>query len=48
VQKAYDSAGTTTPEQLEAGLRACLDYEWEVKSGQIEADAGLEALLSRL
>lgn len=48
VQKAFDSAGSATPEQLEAGLRACLDYEWEVKSGQIEADPGLEVLLTRL
>lgn len=48
IQKAYDLAGTTTPEQLEKGLRACLDYEWEVKSGQVEAEAGLEGLLARL
>jgi DNA polymerase-3 subunit delta len=48
IQKAFDSAGAISPEQLEAGLRACLDYEWEVKSGQIEADAGLEVLLTKL
>ena len=48
LQKAYDSAGSTTPERLESGLRACLEYEWEVKSGQIEAEPGLEALLTRL
>lgn len=48
IQKAYDSAGVTSPDRLEAGLRACLDFEWEVKSGQIEADSGLEALLARL
>ena len=48
IQKAYDLAGGTTAEHLEAALRACLDFEWEVKSGQIEADAGLDALLARL
>lgn len=48
VQKAYDSASNTTAEHLEAALRACLDFEWEVKSGQIEAEAGLDALLARL
>lgn len=48
IQKAYDSASATTAEHLEAALRACLDFEWEVKSGQIEADAGLDALLAKL
>jgi len=48
LQKAYDTASSTTAEHLEAALRACLDYEWEVKSGQIEAEAGLDALLARL
>ena len=48
LQKAYDFASGTTAEHLEAALRACLDYEWEVKSGQIEAEAGLDALLARL
>lgn len=48
IQKAYDLAGGTTAEHLEGALRACLDYEWEVKSGQIEAEAGLDALLARL
>ena len=41
VQKAYDAARQTTPEHLERGLRALLTYEWEVKSGQIDAEWGL-------
>jgi DNA polymerase-3 subunit delta len=48
VQKAYDSARLTTAERLEQGLRALLEYEWEVKSGQIDAQLGLETVLSRL
>src|SRR5215472_6151426 len=48
VQRAYDAARTVSVEQLEAGLRALLTYEWEVKSGQIEAGPGLEAVLARL
>ena len=48
VQKAYDVARETDVNRLEAGLRALLDYEWEVKSGQIDAALGLEAVLARL
>src|SRR5207249_4591167 len=48
VQKAFDAARSVTPEHLEAGLRALLDYEWEVKSGQIDAEAGLLAVLAKL
>jgi DNA polymerase III delta subunit len=48
VQKAYDAASSTTPGRLESGLRALLDYEWEVKSGQIDATLGLETVLARL
>jgi DNA polymerase-3 subunit delta len=48
VQKAYDAARSTDAERLEAGLRALLDYEWEVKSGQIDADLGLQVALARL
>ena len=48
VQKAYNAARETDVERLEAGLRALLDYEWEVKSGQIDASLGLEAVLARL
>lgn len=48
VQKAYDAARSVQPERLEAALRAIRDYEWEVKSGQVDAELGLEVLLSRL
>jgi DNA polymerase III subunit delta len=48
VQKAYDAARSTTQERLEQGLRALLDYEWEVKSGQVDAELGLEGVLARL
>ncbi|HMJ37931.1 MAG TPA: DNA polymerase III subunit delta, partial [Verrucomicrobiae bacterium] len=37
VQKAYDAAQNADPDRLEAALRAIRDYEWEVKSGQIDA-----------
>jgi DNA polymerase-3 subunit delta len=48
VQKAYDAARGTDAQRLEAGLRALLDYEWEVKSGQIDAELGLQVALARL
>ncbi len=48
VQKAYDAARVTPAERLEAALRVLLDYEWEVKSGQIDAAAGLPAALARI
>jgi DNA polymerase III delta subunit len=48
VQKAYDAAGTVSADRLERGLRALLAYEWEVKSGQIDATPGLEAVLAKL
>lgn len=48
VQKAFDAARSTPPERLEKGLRALLDYEWEVKSGQVDAEYGLKAALARL
>ena len=48
VQKAYDAARSVQIDSLEAGLRAIRDYEWEVKSGQVDAELGLEVLLSRL
>ena len=48
VQKAYDSARVVDPERLEAALRAIRDYEWEVKSGQVDAELGLDVLLTRL
>jgi DNA polymerase III delta subunit len=48
VQKAYEAARGTTAERLEAGLRALLAYEWEVKSGQIDAEWGLQVALAKL
>jgi DNA polymerase III delta subunit len=48
VQKAFEAAGGIDSAQLEAGLRALLAYEWEVKSGQIDAEAGLDGVLARL
>jgi DNA polymerase-3 subunit delta len=48
VQKAYDTAQNADPDRLEAALRAIRDYEWEVKSGQIDAEWGLDVLLTRL
>jgi len=48
VQKAYDAAAGASAERLESGLRTLLAYEWEVKSGQIDATAGLEAVLAKL
>jgi DNA polymerase-3 subunit delta len=48
VQKAYDAARSADPDRLEAALRAIRDYEWEVKSGQIDAELGLDVLLTRL
>ncbi len=48
VQKAYDAAQSANPDRLEAALKAIRDYEWEVKSGQIDAELGLDVLLTRL
>jgi DNA polymerase III subunit delta len=48
VQKAFDAAKGVDPDKLEAGLRAIRDYEWEVKSGQIDAELGMDVLLTRL
>ena len=48
VQKAYEAARATTPARLESGLRLLLDYEWEVKSGQIDADLGLDVALAKM
>jgi DNA polymerase-3 subunit delta len=48
IQKAYDAAKEADPERLEAALCAIRDYEWEVKSGQIDAELGLDVLLTRL
>jgi DNA polymerase-3 subunit delta len=48
VQKAYEMARATSSERLEAGLKVLLDYEWEVKSGQIDAELGLGVVLAKL
>jgi DNA polymerase-3 subunit delta len=48
VQKAYDSAHTADAKKLEEALKQIRDYEFEVKSGQVDADLGLDVLLTRL
>jgi DNA polymerase-3 subunit delta len=48
LQKAYDAAKEADSERLEAALRAIRDYEWEVKSGQVDAELGLDVLLTRI
>ena len=48
VQKAYDAAQQADPNRLERALSQIRDYEWEVKSGQIDAELGLDVLLTRL
>jgi DNA polymerase-3 subunit delta len=48
VQKAYETAQQADSSRLEDALKKIRDYEWEVKSGQVDADLGLDVLLSRL
>lgn len=48
VQKAFDAAQQAESGRLEKALIQIRDYEWEVKSGQVDADLGLEVLLTRL
>jgi DNA polymerase-3 subunit delta len=48
VQKAFEAARGADPDGLEAALRAIRDYEWEVKSGQIDPELGLDVLLTRM
>jgi DNA polymerase-3 subunit delta len=48
LQKAYNAAKDADPDHLVAALHAIRDYEWEVKSGQIDAELGLDVLLTRL
>jgi len=48
VQKAFEAAGSVDSGRLEEGLKALLDYEWEVKSGQVDAELGLDGVLARL
>lgn len=48
VQKAFDVARESSEARLEEALIKIRDYEWEVKSGQVDADLGLDVLLTRL
>jgi DNA polymerase-3 subunit delta len=48
VQKAFETAASVSEERLEVGLRAILTYEWEVKSGQVDAELGLDGVLAAL
>jgi DNA polymerase III subunit delta len=48
VQKAFDAAQQANPQRLEDALKLIRDYEWEVKSGQVDAELGLDVLLTRL
>ena len=48
VQKAFDAAQQASPERLEDALKLIRDYEWEVKSGQVDAELGFDVLLTRL
>ncbi|MDQ2923124.1 MAG: hypothetical protein M3Q90_02395, partial [Candidatus Dormibacteraeota bacterium] len=48
IQKAYEVAKDSNPDRLESALKAIRDYEFEVKSGQIDAELGLDVLLTRL
>ena len=48
VQKAYDAAQNADAKKLESALNQIRDYEFEVKSGQVDADLGLDVLLTRL
>jgi DNA polymerase III subunit delta len=48
VQKAFDAAQNANSDRLEKALQQIRDYEWEVKSGQVDADLGLDVLLTRL
>ena len=45
---AFDAAQQANADRLEQALRQIRDYEWEVKSGQVDADLGLDVLLTRL
>jgi DNA polymerase-3 subunit delta len=48
VQKAFDAAHQADAASLEQALRQIRDYEWEVKSGQVDPELGLDVLLTRL
>jgi DNA polymerase-3 subunit delta len=48
IQKAYETAKDSNPDRLESALKTIRDYEFEVKSGQIDAELGLDVLLTKL
>ena len=48
IHKAFDAAHSANPDRLERALKQIRDYEWEVKSGQVDAELGLDVLLTRL
>jgi len=48
IQKAFDVAQNSNADRLEQALRQIRDYEFEVKSGQVDAELGLHVLLTRL
>lgn len=48
IQKAFDVAQNANADRLEQALRQIRDYEFEVKSGQVDAELGLDVLLTRL
>jgi DNA polymerase III delta subunit len=48
IQKAFDAAQNANSDRLENALKQIRDYEWEVKSGQVDAAWGLDVLLTRL
>lgn len=48
LQKAFDVAQQSKSDRLEDALKKIRDYEWEVKSGQVDAELGLDVLLARL
>ena len=48
IQKAFDAAQQARSADLEQALVKIRDYEWEVKSGQVDAELGLDVLLTRL
>jgi DNA polymerase-3 subunit delta len=48
VQKAFDAAQNANSDRLEQALKQIRDYEFEVKSGQVDAELGLDVLLTRL
>ncbi|TMC82113.1 MAG: DNA polymerase III subunit delta [Chloroflexi bacterium] len=48
IQKAFDAAQEASANRLEQALKQIRDYEWEVKSGQVDAELGLDVLLTKL